>query len=112
MIGVDAEGNSRQQQDLGAGLVSPFTCPLANGLYLVVVGAVRHVQVVRFGSAEGQDCYLTALLAQKRMSLLGQDPFAHGFFLENTQASPIFSHIRVSPGHHRSLLLTVCKDFL
>ena len=77
VIGVDAVGNRGQERHACPGLIGFFTGPLRDGVDLVDVRAIGHVQVVWLGGPKGQDGKLPFLRAHKRMILFRQDPFAH-----------------------------------
>ena len=54
-VGVDAEGDGGEEQDVGALAVGVFDDVPADDVGLEDVGAVGEVEVVRLGGAEGED---------------------------------------------------------
>ena len=72
------KGTVGRKQPPGAGIERTLTGTLGQLVDLENVGAIRHVQVVRLGGAEGQHGRLPGLLPDESMALLGQDTFAHG----------------------------------
>ena len=77
MVGVDAKRHHGQKQHLGPRVVSRVAGPAADFLDLEIVGPVGHVQVMRFGGAEGENGDLPALAADEGVILFGENVRPH-----------------------------------
>src|SRR5207302_906473 len=87
-------------------LVSLLTGPRADRLDLQGVRAVRHVQVVRLGSAERENDNVPAAFAQTGMILIGKHPFPHDRgpqLVTVPRLSPMTQDTRRRPDHKLSI---------
>src|SRR5437867_4944705 len=77
MVGVHAIRDGWQEEYARPGPIGRFAAAISDRFHLVIIGAIGHVQVVRFRSPKGEDGHFPALPTDEGVVLLRQSPFAH-----------------------------------